>query len=1037
MSELQKSVIAGGNFATVLAEYGFPPLCDTGYQSEKELENEFLKKLLALGYERIENPTKEVLVDNVRKCLERVNRKALGERGFSDKEWKQFFGEVIANARDGVKEKAKALQEVNVYTIKRDSGEDCNVVLMDKKDVFNNICQVFNQYSEDSTRYKGIYDVTILVNGLPMVHCELKRRGVALKEAFGQIVRYSRDNFWGSCGLFDWVQIFVISNGTHTKYYSNTTRLQASKENAGGVGTQKRKTSHSFEFTSFWADGKNRNIVDLVHFADTFFAKGTLLNILTRYCVLTVDGLLLAMRPYQIVACESILNKINYANNQKKIGTMDAGGYVWHTTGSGKTLTSFKTAQLATGLDFVDKVVFVVDRKDLDYQTIKEFEKFGGVESVSGNVSTSVLKANLENENNKILVTTIQKLNHFVAKNARHSVLNKNCVLIFDECHRSQFGDMHKAITKAFRNYWLFGFTGTPIFVENSKPGNHLMNIKQEVVSCKTTQDIFGKRLHDYTIVDAIRDKNVLPFRVDLVDTIKFRDGVKDVKVHAVDSDSALKHPQRIKIISEYILDYFDVKTYRNTGGLYEHTVLANTVALAKSKNNDQKENKQKRTVQGFNSIFAVDSIASAKLYYTEIKKQIAERGSNLKVSTIFCYNPNENADFLEEEFETERLDVSSRDFLASVIADYNQEFATSWSVDSESFGGWYKDVSMRVKNKEIDMLIVVNMFLTGFDATTLNTLWVDKNLRYHGLIQAFSRTNRILNSQKRYGNIVSFRKMEKQINEACRLFGNTNAKNVVVVRPFADYYEGYEDKTGYKEIVETLQRDFPLSIEIVGESKEREFIQLFGAFLRVENILLPFDEFLDKRILTAREKQDYQSIYLSLKEKYRPGDAVSIADDLVFEIELIKQLTVDIDYILLMIEKYKKAKNEQERQVALVEITSTIESRPELRSKKELILGFIGRVNSKTDIVAEWQKYISIETEKHLQQIIAQENLNEAETKKLVKYCLQEGELKESGTEVDGVLPPMSMFEDPQMRANKKARVADRLRLFLDKFFM
>ena len=1035
-------IISENNFSTVVAEYTPLPKNDQGYQSEKELEADFLMRLEKLGYERIYNLSETVLKNNLRLQLEKLNKVALGDKGFSDKEWVGFFGSVLANGSDSVKEKTKRLQVENRYTITRDDGSQINVMLIDKQNIFNNAIQVFNQYTEEGGKYKGIYDVTVLVNGLPMVHIELKRRGVEIKEAFNQIARYSRDNFFGSSGLLDWVQVFVISNGTETKYYSNTTREQAARE---GSNTQirQRKTSHSFEFTSYWADAKNRNITDLADFAETFFNKGALLNILTKYCVFTADELLLVMRPYQIVASEKIIGQIKHAKQYKKIGSIDAGGYIWHTTGSGKTLTSFKTAQLATSLDYIDKVLFVVDRKDLDYQTIKEFEKFGGKESVSGNASTKLLGEQLENDSVRTIVTTIQKLNIFVSKHPRHELYKKNCVIIFDECHRSQFGEMHKRITRAFNNYFLFGFTGTPIFPLNAQSGvKPTKNKKGDVEIVKTTEQIFGKRLHAYTIVDAIRDGNVLPFRVDLVDTIRYKDGAKDIRVTDIDREEAIRFHRRINKIVEYILDNYNAKTYNVDGSIYEHSVIANTIELAKSKTNDISEQKKKRKTKGFNSIFAVDSIESAKLYYNEFKRLQAERGGGLNVATIFCYAPNENiaADFLEEEFETDDLDETSKDFLKKAIEDYNAKFGTSWDISADSFGSYYKDVSMRVKNKEIDILIVVNMFLTGFDATTLNTLWVDKNLRHHGLIQAFSRTNRILNAQKRFGNIVTFRKMEKQINDACSLFGNQDAnKGVIVIRPFKDYYEGYEDKPGYKQIVDRLKSEYPTDqlSDILGETTEREFIKLFGAFLRAENILRPFDEFRGREILTPRERQDYQSKYLSLNDKYRKdkeGDAISIVDDLVFEIELIKQLTVNIDYILMMVEKLK-GKTGEARELALAEITSTIDSRPELRSKKELILGFISRVNSRTNVTEEWERYVEAETEKETAALIQDENLDEELTRKFIKYCLAEGEIKETGTDIDNLLPPMSIFDETDNRTQKKKTVLIKLQSFLERF--
>lgn len=1037
----KRSIISENNFSTVVAEYVPIPKTETGYQSERELEEDFLSRLKRQGYERIKDPTEEVLIENLRKKLEELNKVALGNAGFSDKEWDYFFKNVLANSADGVREKTWRFQVENRYTITRDDGSEINVMLIDKKNIYNNKLEVFNQYSEEGTKYKGRYDVTVLVNGLPIVHIELKRRGVSIKEAFNQIARYSRDNFFGGYGLFDWVQVFVISNGTETKYYSNTTREQAQKENKNNK-TPKRKTSHSFEFTSYWADGKNHNITDLVDFAETFFNKGALLNILTKYCVFTVDKLLLVMRPYQIIATEKIVEKIKTAEQYKKIGTIDAGGYVWHTTGSGKTLTSFKAAQIATELDFIDKVIFVVDRKDLDYQTIKEFEKFGGKESVSGNANTSVLKRNLEDENQKIIVTTIQKLNIFAKKNknVRDLVFSKNYVMIFDECHRSQFGEMHKEIITAFKNYFLFGFTGTPIFSENAKGGNNLIKTKQGVQNVKLTEQIFGKCLHAYTIVDAISDGNVLPFRVELVDTIKIKDGANDVKVRAIDRDSALKAPQRIEAVSKYIIDHFDVKTYRDSSS-YAQNSSTNTVELAKSNANSSimETKSERKNIKGFNSIFAVDSIKSAELYYTELKKQINERSSALQIATIFCYAPNEDAEaFLEEEFETDHLSKPSRDFLNDVIDDYNKMFSTSWDTSGDNFGGFYKDVSMRVKNKEIDLLIVVNMFLTGFDATTLNTLWVDKNLKYHGLIQAFSRTNRILNSQKIYGNIITFRKLEKQINDACSLFGNKESNSVILVRSFVDYYNGYESKPGYVQIVADLKEKFPLDQSILGEANEKEFVKLFGAFLRVENILKPFDEFRGKEILTQRERQDYQSKYLNLNDKYRKeksGEAINIADDLVFEIELIKQITVNIDYILLMVKKYIEAKNSEEQEVALADMTSTIDSRPELRSKRELILGFINEVNNKTDVSSEWARFVNEQKEKELKDLIKHENLNDKKTRAFIDYCHDNGEIKETGTDLDEILPPMSRFEDSEIRSQKKKTVLEKLKVFLDKF--
>ncbi|MCL1945295.1 MAG: type I restriction endonuclease subunit R [Firmicutes bacterium] len=1042
-------VIAESNNNTVVAEYTPLPKKETSYQTEYQLEQDFLKRLQNLGYEYISNPSFAVLKNNLRVQMEKLNKKVLGDSGFSDREWKWFFDNVLANSTDGVQQKTERLQDINQYTVDRDNGDKVNVVLIDKYNIYNNSLQVFNQYKEDSTQHHARYDVTILVNGLPLVHIELKRRGVSIKEAFNQIARYSRDNFDGSNAIFDWVQVFVVSNGTETKYFSNTTKTQAIQENldSGSQSTKlKRKTSHSFEFTSYWADARNQNIKYLEDFCETFLNKYTLLNILSKYCVFTVDKTLLVMRPYQIVACEGILHRIKLAYMQNWMGTIEAGGYVWHTTGSGKTLTSFKAAQLATALDYIDKTIFVVDRKDLDYQTIKEFEKFGGKDSVSGNVSTKILASQLDTMSSRIIVTTIQKLNRFVETNKSHSIYSKNIVLIFDECHRSQFGKMHSSITKVFKNYYLFGFTGTPIFVQNANPSNSLSrNNNGQIELVKTTQQVFGKCLHKYTIDNAIKDGNVLPFKIDCNDTIVFKDSGTDVKVSSIQKAETLQSPNRIKAIANYILDNFNAKTYRQDGTLYTHNTITNTIALAKNKFNTLAETKERKSIRGFNSILAVDSIKSAKLYYEAFKVLQQSKGTALKISTIFSYNPNESTEYLylEEEFETEQLDQSSRDFLDSAIRDYNVLFGTNWDSSSDKFQSFYKDVSMRVKNKEIDILIVVNMFLTGFDATTLNTLWVDKNLRYHGLIQAFSRTNRILNSQKRFGNIVCFRKLEEQIKQACGMFGDkSDSKGTIVIRPFDDYYNGYVDqdgshRLGYSQIVDMLL-SYGLPLNTNSEIEDKEFIKLFGQFLRIENILKPFDEFEDKQILSARQRQDYQSEYLNLYDKYRSTkeQAVDIQDDLIFEIELIKQFNVNIDYILLMVEEYK-SKNGSDRELALFNIKSVIDFRPELRSKKALILDFLSTVNNDTKVTQDFEQFVSKEQQKAVDELVANYNLKPNETKYLIKKCLVDGEVPISGTDISSVLPPMHPIKESNKYARIKSSVVQSLREFLDKFLM
>jgi type I restriction enzyme R subunit len=763
--------------------------------------------------------------------------------------------------------------------------------------------QVINQYGEHSGTRKTRYDVTILVNGLPLVHIELKRRGVAIREAFNQIKRYQRESFWTLSGLFEYVQIFVISNGTHTKYYSNTTRNAHIKEQNESERHKSGKTSNSFEFTSYWADAKNKNIPDIVDFTKTFFTKHTLLNILTKYCVFTSENLLLVMRPYQIAATERILSRIEISNNYKKMGTKEAGGYIWHTTGSGKTLTSFKTAQLCSNLPYIDKVLFVVDRKDLDYQTMQEYDRFEKG-AANGNTSTKILQKQLENPDARIIVTTIQKLDKFIYENKQHDIYKKHVVIIFDECHRSQFGNMHQAIVKSFKNYHIFGFTGTPIFATNA------------LSKVKTTEQIFGERLHTYTIVDAINDGNVLPFRVDFVNTVKKSDCTDDEKVYAINTEKALADTQRISKIVSYVLDHFDQKTkcnnYYTFNAKYEETDMQNPKKVI------EKYNIKK--VSGFNSIFAADSIPMAIEYYNEFKKQIAKKHKPLIIATIFSFNANaEEQDGLlpDEDFSVDNLDKSQRNFLESAIEDYNTIFNTNFDTSAEKFQNYYKDISMRMKNKEIDLLIVVNMFLTGFDATVLNTLWVDKNLRQHGLIQAFSRTNRILNSVKTYGNIVCFRDLKEEMDKAIALFGNKDAGGIVLLKTYNEYYNGYDEngehKQGYKELIKQLTDKYPLGKAISGEKAKKDFIRLYGAILKIRNILTSFDEFAGNEILPERDFQDYQSIYIDFYQDFRKKadtDKEVINDDLEFEIELVRQIEVNIDYILELIEKYRESNN-------------------------------------------------------------------------------------------------------------------------------
>jgi type I restriction enzyme R subunit len=886
--------------------------------------------------------------------------------------------------------------------------------LLDKQYIHNNHLQVINQYSTETGQRANRYDVTILVNGLPLVHIELKRRGVALEEAFNQINRYQRESFWAGSGLYEYIQIFVISNGTHTKYYSNTTRSQHIKETSEGSVKKGKRTSNSFEFTSWWADEKNKPIMDLMDFAKTFFAKHTLLCLLTRYCVFTTDRLLLVMRPYQIVATEKILKKIEISTNYKKLGSIEAGGYIWHTTGSGKTLTSFKTAQLASKLPYVDKVLFVVDRKDLDYQTMREYDKFEKG-AANSNTSTAILKRQLEDKNARIIITTIQKLERFIKSNKGHSIFNGHVVLIFDECHRSQFGEMHTAIIKAFKNYHLFGFTGTPIFAVNAssigKP------------NLKTTVQAFGEKLHTYSIVDAIADRNVLPFKVDYVSTMREAENIEDKKVNDIDRESALLAPERISNIVQYILEHFDQKTKRNV--------------YYKLKD---------RRLGGFNSIFAVSSIEAAKKYYTEFKKQLANLPSDkqLKIALIYSFGVNEEEidGVLDENSEdTSGLDQSSRDFLENAIADYNSMFGTMYDTSSDKFQNYYKDVSERVKNREVDILLVVNMFLTGFDATTLNTLWVDKNLRYHGLLQTFSRTNRILNSIKTFGNIVCFRNLEKATNEAIALFGDKEAGGIVLLKTYSDYYFGYKDDDkevhGYKWFVEQLLDKYPIGNPIISEQAKKDFIKLYGAILRLRNILTAFDDFEGNEILTERDTQDYHSIYIDLYNEFRKTDEVEkevINDDLVFEMELIKQVEINIDYILELIKKYHKdhIKNKE----ILVDINKAIDASLELRNKKDLILQFISSLDAHTIIDEEWQKYIEAKKRQELEEIIKQENLNHDEAIKFINNAFHNGFISTTGIALANVLPPLSRFSPSGERSQKRASVLIKLTQFFERFF-
>jgi type I restriction enzyme R subunit len=993
-------LIAFSNESTVVAEFEYDnELHEERYQSEAELERGFIARLQTQAYEYLPITSEAELVLNLRRQIE-----ALNKIQFSDDEWQRFFGEKVAGANDGIIEKTARIQEDHIQVLKRDDGSTKNIYLIDKQNIHNNRLQVINQYEITGARANR-YDVTVLVNGLPMVHIELKRRGVDIREAFNQINRYQRDSFWAGSGLFEYVQLFVISNGTLTKYYSNTVRNGHLAEQRSGKRSR-NKTSNSYAFTSWWADARNRSITELHDFTKTFFAKHSLLNILTKYCVFDVDRKLLVMRPYQIVAAERILLRIATSTNHRLLGQIEAGGYIWHTTGSGKTLTSFKAAQLARDLPYIDKVLFVVDRKDLDYQTMREYDRFEKG-AANSNSSTAVLQKQLEDPAARIIVTTIQKLSRFVARNKKHSVYDAHVVVIFDECHRSQFGDMHTEITRVFNRYHLFGFTGTPIFAENSGGGKNPL--------LRTTEQAFGDKLHTYTIVDAINDQNVLPFRIDYINTIKSSPDVTDKKVSAIDTERALLAQERITQIVSYIREHFDQKTKRSTS--YRHG---------------------SKRLSGFNSLFATASIDAAKRFYKEFSNQQKSLTpkQRLKVGLIYSFAANEDAaDGMldEEDFETESLDQDSRDFLESAIADYNVLFGTSYDTSADKFQNYYKDLSQRLKNRELDIVIVVNMFLTGFDATTLNTLWMDKNLRAHGLIQAYSRTNRILNSVKTYGNVVSFRNLEDATNDALALFGNKEARGVVLLKPYAEYYAEYQKKVA--ELLDT----FPLGQPMVGEAAQKAFIKLFGALLRLKNVLTAFDDFSGNEILSEREFQDYQSLYLNLYAQFRnatEAEKEPINDDVVFEIELIKQVEINVDYILMLVEKYLKEKGSGQDKEIRASIERAVNASPSLRNKKDLIERFVDSVSTTARVDEAWLAFITTRKAEELDQIIADEGLKPDETKAFVDNAFRDGGIPMTGTAITKILPPTSRFARNNSHSEKKQSVLNKLTAFFERYF-
>jgi type I restriction enzyme, R subunit len=1004
-SALRYEPIAMSDESTVVATYEPDDGVDQGYQSEAQLEAEFIELLGQQAYERLHIASSADLEVNLRRQLELLNNVL-----FSDDEWKWFFAKKIASKNEGIVEKTARIHEDPIQVLARDDGTSKNIKLIDKSNIHANRLQVINQYEAvgegAGSARKHRYDVTILVNGLPLVHMELKRRGVPLKEAFNQITRYQRESFWADAGLFEYIQLFVISNGTHTKYYANTTRARKVAQSEGGK-RRRKQTSNSFEFTSWWTDAENRRIGDLTAFTRTFFSKHTLLNVLTKYCVFDVSRALLVMRPYQIVAAERILRRV--ASSAKATGSK-AGGYIWHTTGSGKTLTSFKTAQLASKIEGIDKVIFVVDRKDLDYQTMLEFNRFEK-DSVNGSRSTAELKRQLQDQNALIIVTTIQKLSRFIEQNKGHEITKGRVVLIFDECHRSQFGDMGIAVRMAFRRSHLFGFTGTPIFPQNAGGATK-----------DTTEKIFGDRLHSYTILDAINDGNVLPFRVSYQNTVRAVDDVEDKQVAGIDTEEVLRHPERIRKIVAYVLDHFDIKTMRTQG-----------YSLGEKR------------VRGFNSMLATASIPALKIYYDEFARQQTERAAAdptyqpLKIATIFSYAVNvdeEVGGILDDEaMDADQLDASSRDFLERAISDYNAAFGTTYDTSAAKFENYYKDLARRVKDRDVDLVIVVNMFLTGFDATTLNTLWVDKNLKSHGLIQAFSRTNRILNSVKAYGNIVCFRNLEQAVDDALVLFGNSEANGVVLLKPYT-YYHG-----AYVSLVEQLLEQCPPGTEPSGEAQEKAFVLVFGRLLRLRNILTSFDEFAHDESLRPRQLQNYTSVYNALWERHRKRDAgakESILDDVVFEIELVKQVEVNFDYILMLVQRWRddsQANLGEEGRMPLRAIEDAIDASPSLRNKKDLIMDFVDSMSVTGAVNDDWHVFVTQRREAELAKIIDSERLRPEQTKSFIEAAFRDGAIATNGTAITQVLPPVSRFAKDNNLGAKKERVIAKLTEYFERF--
>ena len=1007
-------LISENDESTVVAEFeqGFFA-SEAPYMSERNLEDQFVEQLRMQEYEYLRITTEEELIANLRKQLEELNGVC-----FNDSEWKRFFTTCIAKPNSGIVEKTRVIQEDPRFNFTFDNGDMKNIMLLDKQHIHQNQLQVMRQYTPTGGKAANRYDVTILVNGLPLVHVELKKPGVDIREAFNQIKRYNRESMWADSGLFEYVQIYVISNGTYTKYYSNTTRdLHLKEEDERAKKGQ--VVSNSFEFTSWWTDARNKRITMLEDFTKTFFAKHTILSILTRFCVFTVDNQLLAMRPYQIAATEKILKCINVAYNNKLFGSIKAGGYIWHTTGSGKTLTSFKTSLLASKLPYIDKVLFVVDRKDLDYQTMREYDNFQK-DAANSNTNVTILERQLNDPTCHIIITTIQKLSILVKRNKDMDVYNQHVVMIFDECHRSQFGEMHTAITKKFKKYYIFGFTGTPIFSDNANTTGR--------ANLMTTKQVFGERLHTYTIINAISDQNVLPFHLEYVRTMREKEGIEDEAVEDIDRERIMRDPRYISNIVTYIIKNFAKKTKRNS-----------TYQVK-----DQR-------LHGFNSIFATASIDAAKLYYSEFKRQMADVPENerLKVAMIYSYGANEedslDGELIDENPEdTSTLSQTDKDALQECIDDYNREFGCKFDLSANGFQSFYKDVSKRMKNREFDLLIVVNMFLTGFDAKTLNTLWVDKNLRMHGLLQAYSRTNRILNSVKNCGNIVCFRNLEQATNDALGLFGNPEANGVVLLKTFDEYYyEGYEDangkhQPGYKEIVETLREEYPLPVgtDVMTEEAKKDFIKKYSYILKLYNILSTFDEFEGKELLGEQERQHYASAYLELYHQFRDKEKVdpeNVNEDIAFEIELIKHDDISIDRILQMVQTY--ADDHMNDMTVIAKIRDFVDASPNLRNKRELIEQFIKGITSGSDVGESWADYIKQQKEEELNKIIEEEKLKPIETRNFMAMAFRNGFVSMSGVAFAQILPAVSRFSKDSKREEMRQRVFEKLCAYLEKY--